>query len=64
LIASGLGVQLGQIVGYTESNYFPYYGVTAEMKSSGLGGSTPAAAPVAVGENKVEVTVNITYEIK
>ncbi|MFA5013212.1 MAG: SIMPL domain-containing protein [Candidatus Paceibacterota bacterium] len=64
MIASGLGVQLGQIVGYTESNNFPYYGMGGAMKSLDSSVATPSAVPVAVGENKVEVTVNITYEIK
>ncbi|MDD5569164.1 MAG: SIMPL domain-containing protein [Candidatus Pacebacteria bacterium] len=63
-IATGLGVKLGRIVGFTESNYIPPmfgYGITAESAKGS--GSTPSAAPVATGENKVEITVTITYEI-
>lgn len=59
-IANGLGVKLVKIVNFTESGNYPYYAY--EMtKSIGAGVSS---APVATGENKIDVTVNITYEIQ
>lgn len=62
-IANGLGIKLGKIVGFTESGYNPIYYSYDMAKSSGIG-SAPAAQPVQTGENKIDVTVNIIYEIK
>ncbi|MFA5087274.1 MAG: SIMPL domain-containing protein [Candidatus Paceibacterota bacterium] len=62
-IAKGLGVNLGKITGFTESGSYPYYAYDM-AKSSGIGGGVPTAVPVATGESKIDVTVNITYEIK
>lgn len=59
-IANGLGIKLGKIVGFTESGYNPiYYGY--DTKASAMGGSLES---VQTGENKIDVTVNIIYEIK
>lgn len=60
-LAKDLGVRLGPIRNFSESNYVPYYGKFAEM-------SVPdAAAPkpeILAGETKITSTVTITYEIR
>jgi uncharacterized protein YggE len=60
-IASNLGVKLGRIVGFNESQYNPIY--YADMAKSSGTGIAPAAEPVATGENKINDTVTIIYEI-
>ncbi|GMX58451.1 MAG: hypothetical protein MCSN_1050 [Candidatus Microsyncoccus archaeolyticus] len=62
-IAQTLGVKLGDIVSFTESTYVPYdyYLKTASSSAAGLGSSESS---IATGENKIEVTVNISFEIK
>ena len=65
-IANSLGVQLGKIVGFNESGNNPIYYNDALKSSYGAGAIALESAPqasVSVGENKIEVTVNITYEI-
>lgn len=60
-LASQLGVNLGKITNFSESGYFPapiYYGME---KAVGIGGSTPQ---IETGENKIEASVTITYEIR
>lgn len=61
-LASQLGVNLVKIINFSESNVVPYfYGLEKAAAPSGLGGSeTPQ---IETGENKIEVTVTITYEI-
>ncbi len=61
-LASQLGVKLGRIISFNESNQLPYYyGYSMkEAASSAIGGGTPS---IETGENKIEVTVTITYEI-
>ncbi len=59
--AQTLGVKLGDIVSFTESSYIP---VSYDLKSSVIGMGEVAAPSVALGENKIEVTVNIVFEIK
>lgn len=58
-LASQLGIKLGRITNFNENNVMPsFYGL--EKAAMGAGGGTPQ---IESGENKVEVTVNITYEI-
>ncbi len=63
-IANGLGVRLGKVISFTESGNYPYYAYDYLAKSSAIGGAKMATVPVATGENKIQVTVNISYEIK
>ncbi len=51
--AQALGVKLGEIVSFSESSSVPY------LRS--LGGAESA---ISTGENKIDVTVNIVFEIK
>lgn len=61
-IAQTLGVKLGDIVSFTESTYVPYdYLKATSSSAAGLGS---AESSIATGENKIEVTVNISFEIK
>jgi hypothetical protein len=60
-LASQLGISLGKITNFSESAVYPrpYF---LEKASTGMGGGeTPQIEP---GENKIEVTVSITYEIR
>jgi hypothetical protein len=58
-IADGMGVRLGDPVSFTESYYSPVYSST-EKATAGTGSSMQ----IVVGENKIEVTVNVSYEIQ
>jgi len=61
-IASQLGIDLVRIVNFDESGYAPRYndyGLIKEMAVGG-GGEIPQ---IETGENKIEVSVSITYEI-
>jgi hypothetical protein len=54
---NGLGVVLGEVVGFSESGYLPvYYDTVIEIFGFGYGRSIESQ-PVSVGENKIEVTV-------
>lgn len=57
-IADGMGVRLGDPVSFTESYYSPTYSAT-EKATAGTGSNMQ----IVVGENKIEVTVNVSYEI-
>ena len=58
-LASQLGVKLVKITSFSESAAFPrYYGLEGSVA---MGGGAPQIEP---GENKIEVTVSITYEIR
>lgn len=59
-IAQTLGIKLGSIVSFTESSYTPFYDSMKAVSATGLGGESS----VSIGENKIEVTVNIVFEIK
>ena len=62
-LASQLGIDLVRIINFNESGVvpFPYYSVE---KMTGLGGGEEVSVPqIETGENKIEVTVTITYEI-
>lgn len=60
-LASQLGVKLGKIDYFNEDNV-SYYGYSAKMSPApaGAGGGTPQ---ISTGENKIQATVSITYEI-
>jgi hypothetical protein len=61
-LADQLGVKLVRITNFSESNFVPYYALEKAVSPLGLsgGGSAPQ---IETGENKIEVTVYITYEI-
>ena len=56
-IADKLGVKLVRIVNFSENSYTPNYDL---MRSEAIGGSAP---DIQTGESKVQVSVNISYEI-
>ncbi len=61
-LASQLGVKLVRITNFSESGVIPYY--YGFEKAVGMGGGEEAPAPeIETGENKIEITVSITYEI-
>jgi uncharacterized protein YggE len=62
-LASQLGVKLIRISNFTESSVLPSFYVLEKAEALGMGGEAPAPQ-IETGENKIEVTVSITYEIK
>lgn len=58
-IASQLGVDLVRIIDFQENSSMPYYDFM-EKSAIGVGGGGPQ---IETGQNKISVTVNITYEI-
>jgi len=62
-IAKDLGVSFGRLVSFYESSGdFPIY---RSYMTEGMGGAEPVPVPeIPSGENKVTVTINLTYEIK
>lgn len=58
-IAKNLNVRLGSPVSFTESYYSPVYNSTGTA-TSGSGSNMQ----IVVGENKIQVTVNVSYEIQ
>ena len=59
-MASQLGVKLGKVVSFSENFYTPYF-KSLDFAESGMGGvETP---DIQTGENKISVSVVITYEI-
>lgn len=62
-LARELGVKLVRIINFYESGAtpVPYYGLEKMAVPLGAGAETPQ---VETGENKIEVTVSITYEIR
>ena len=61
-LAGQLGIKLVRIINFSESGAMPYFYSTKEAAPSGMGGGeTPQ---IETGENKIEVTVSITYEIR
>lgn len=58
-IAKNLNVRLGDPVSFTESYLSPVYNSTG-VATSGTGSNMQ----IVVGENKIQVTVNISYEIQ
>jgi len=62
-LAKELGIKLVRISSFSESGNIPYYyGYSEKAVPSGLGGGD--IAQIQTGENKIEVTIYITYEIK
>jgi len=61
-IASSLGVSLKRIVGFNENNIMPQMYTKNFYQEASL--AVPSALQIQTGENKIEMTVNITYEIK
>jgi len=62
-LANQLGVDLGRVIGFNEGSQSPNYDYMME-KSVGIGGGGAIEAPqIETGENKIEVTVSIIYEI-
>lgn len=62
-IASQLGVRLVKITGFSESAVIPIpRPFNFKGEAMGMGGGD--APQIETGENKIEVTVNITYEIR
>ncbi len=55
-----LGVKLGKIVSFNENFYVPRYDTQFSMKEGIGGGEVP---DIQTGENKISVSVVITYEI-
>ncbi|MCX6761127.1 MAG: SIMPL domain-containing protein [Candidatus Nealsonbacteria bacterium] len=62
-LASQLGVKLVRIVSFSDSNSVPYYHEMEKSSSIGMGGGGDTAPQIQTGENKIQVTVSITYEI-
>lgn len=62
-LAKQLGVGLGRVLYFNESGSFPYYFTMEKAMDTGGGGAVPAPE-IQTGENKIEVTVTITYEIR
>ena len=64
-LASQLGVSLVRVSGFSENNGSfvpqPYYSM--DSKVMGIGGGGESAPQIQIGENKIEVSVSITYEI-
>ena len=63
-LALQLGVELVKITNYSESGSSPiprYYEFSAMEDSAGMGGGAPE---IETGENKITVSVNITWEIR
>jgi hypothetical protein len=60
-LAEQLGVKLVRITNFSESGVVPYYGF--EKVAAPMAGGAEAPQ-IETGENKIEVTVTITYEIK
>ena len=60
-IASQLGVKLIKIISFNEGSSSPrYYGIESAM---GVGDSSVSVPQIETGENKITVSVSITYEI-
>ena len=60
-LTSQLGVKLGKITNFSENGGFPIIFGMSKAMSEGMGGGAPQ---IQTGENKIEVTVSITYEIR
>jgi len=59
-LTSQLGVRLGKITNFSESGGFPIiFGISKALPEAAGGG----VSQIETGENKIEVTVSITYEI-
>lgn len=63
-IAGDLGVKLVRIVSFNESGNEPIYARYDMMKTAGAGEVAAPAPSIPTGENKITVSVTITYEIR
>lgn len=61
-LALQLDVKLGKIVSFNENFYVPYYDSRVYMEAEGIGGAG-VVPDIQTGENKISVSVVITYEI-
>jgi uncharacterized protein len=61
-LATRLNVNLGRVVGFGEDSYIPYV-YNQKLDYSGMGGGASAAPEIQTGENKISVSISITYEI-
>lgn len=61
-LTSQLGVSLGKVVQFSEGGISPVY-YMAEATTKGIGGGGVPAPQIETGENKIAVTVYITYKI-
>jgi len=57
-LAGQLGVKLIRIINFSEGGYVPMLYSESVMKGMGVG-----SPDIEIGENKISITVNITYEI-
>jgi len=63
-LAAALDIRLIKIINFSENGEFPiayYYGAESAKTASGLGGGAP---DIQTGENKISVTVSLTYQIR
>lgn len=63
-LASQLGVKLVRITNFSESGASPYFPYYMEGAALGKGGGEAAAPQIETGQNKIVVTVSITYQIE
>lgn len=63
-LASQLGVKLVRVLDFSENTYTPNYVNYFKDAAVGLESSSGPAPQIQTGENKIESTVTITYEIK
>ncbi len=62
-LAEQLGVDLVKITNFSESGEVPQWRYYEKMAAEGIGGGGEAAPSIQTGQNKISVTVSITYEI-
>ena len=62
-LAEQLGIKLIKISNFSESSLLPVYFETDKALGMGGGEAVPAVSQIETGENKIEVTVSISYEI-
>lgn len=62
-LASQLGVKLVRITNFSESGVSPYFPYYMEGAALGKGGAEAPAPQIETGQNKITVTVSITYQI-
>ncbi len=65
-LAEQLGVKLVRIINYNDSRYYPVSQINYAAKdmAAGMGGAAESAPTIQTGENKITVSVNISYEIE
>jgi len=62
-LADQLGVSLGRIIDFNEGSQLPNYDYMMEKTVGIGGGGAIEALQIEIGQNKIEVTVSIIYEI-